>query len=369
MTPEWRSPARVARLLFVLCALLAPVLLTGCTSSRPPQGGNEPPLASTTRTMGDALPGLLDASDEKTRERKREELSNLIALTKDDTIFTISARTVDFNGQALVPRVTLTRASNLFDGHDDRGDPLDRELTVVASTVQGVIGLNEDLTLSLTVPYLVKSLKTRIAGQRTSLNSDGFGDIPLIAKWRFFKALELGGTTEVSLLGGIKLPTGRFHERDVGMRLPRPLQPGSGSVDGILGAAFTRLWDGGRWLINADTVFQLNTEAEDYRFGNRLRFDVGAQYRIHPARYESYDQTTVNLLLEFNGEYGWNDEQDGHDLKATGGLQLFVSPGVQVIVSEDLLFEVGVQIPVYRDLNGPQLGVDFRATAGLRWRF
>ncbi|HGY92002.1 MAG TPA: transporter [Planctomycetes bacterium] len=369
MTVKSRFSAPIAQSLVIPGFVLTLMLLAGCGSSEHPEDVDGGAMATSPRETSQTLLGLLDATEEVTGERKRDELSDLIALTKDDTIFTISARTVDFNGQALVPRVTLVRASNLFDGNDDGGDPLDRELTVVASTVQGVIGINEDLTLSLTVPYLVKSLKTRIAGQRTSLNSDGFGDIPLIAKWRFFKAPELGGTTEVALLGGVKLPTGRFHERDVGMRLPRPLQPGSGSVDGLLGVAFTRLWDGGRWLINADTVFQLNTEAEDYRFGNRLRFDVGAQYRIHPERYESYDQTTVNLLLEFNGEYGWKDELNGHDLDATGGLQLFVSPGVQVIVSEDLLFEVGVQIPVYRDLNGPQLGVDFRATAGLRWRF
>jgi len=40
-----------------------------------------------------------------------------------------------------------------------------------------------------------------------------------------------------------------------------------------------------------------------------------------------------------------------------------------VIVSEALLFEGGIQIPIYRDLNGPQLAEDFRATVGLRWRF
>ncbi len=355
MTPEPSRSCPVRRALVIAGLVVTAMIPPGC--------------AGAPRPRDEALAGMDAMNGDSHRLRRRDELSDLIALTKDDTIFTISARTVDFNGQALVPRVTLIRATNLFDGHDDTGDPLDRELTVVASTVQGVIGLDEDLTVSVTVPYIVKNLKTRVAGQRTSLNSDGFGDIPLVAKWRFFKAPELGGTTEVALLGGVKLPTGRFHERDVGTRLPRPLQPGSGSVDGLLGVAFTRLWDGGKWLINADTVFQLNTEAEDYRFGHRLRFDVGAQYRIHPDRYESWDQTTVNLLLELNGEYGWKDAFRGDTLDATGGLQLFASPGIQVIVSEDLLFEAGVQIPVYRDLNGPQLGVDFRATVGLRWRF
>jgi len=292
-----------------------------------------------------------------------------IGMHLDDTIFTASARTVDFNGQALIPRVTVFRATSLYDGNEHVGDPLDRELTVVATSLRGVVGLNEDVTLAVTVPYVSKALETRMGGRRVRLNASGLGDVAVTGKWRFFKDQDLGETTELAAFLGVELPSGRGGIHDGGIRLPQPLQPGSGSFDGTAGVALSRLWDGGRWLVNADTFFKFNTEANGYRFGHVLRFDVGAQYRIYPDEYESFDQTTVNLIIELNGHWAAKDTAGGDRIDTTGGVELFLSPGVQVIVNEDLLFEAGVQIPFFRDLNGPQLARDFLATAGLRWRF
>ena len=65
----------------------------------------------------------------------------------------------------------------------------------------------------------------------------GLGDVSAIAKCRFFKRPELGATTELAALFGVKLPTGRDDVRDGGMRLSQPLQPGSGSVDAIFAIA------------------------------------------------------------------------------------------------------------------------------------
>ncbi len=298
------------------------------------------------------------------------EESDVIGLSTDDTIFTASARTVDFNGQALISRFTYFEASNVYDGNDREGDPLDRKLRVYVTNVRGVFGINEDVTLSIDVPYVVKELKTRTqGGRRITLNSEGLGDVSTIAKWRFFKDPGLGETTEAAAFFGFKLPTGRDDVRDEGQRLPQPLQPGTGSLDAILGTAFTRLWNGGRWLVNADLFYKANSEANDYRFGNTLRFDVGGQFRVYPRRYERYDQLTLNAILEMNGRYVAKDTLDGERIGTTGGLKLFISPGIQAIVTDSLLFELGVQVPVYRDLNGPQLAEDFRATFGLRLRF
>ncbi|MBI4602970.1 MAG: hypothetical protein HY721_13515 [Planctomycetes bacterium] len=298
-----------------------------------------------------------------------KEESDAIGLTYDDTIFAESARTRNFNGQGLIPRFTYFQATRTYDKNSQKSDPMDLELRGYLANLRGVFGAHEDVTVALNVPYVVKELETTMGGRRLHLNSDGLGDISVVGKWRFYKDPELGGTTESAAFLGIELPTGRDDVRDAGIRLPQPLQPGSGSVDGILGAAFTRLWDGGRWLLNADLFYKANSEANDYGFGNILRFDVGGQFRAYPSRYERYDQFTLNLILELNGEYAEKDTLDGDRVDGTGGLKLFASPGIQAIVSESLLFEVGVQIPVFRHLHGPQLGEDFRATIGLRWLF
>ena len=224
--------------------------------------------------------------------------------------------------------------------------------------------------MGLTIPYVSKRLRTTLpSGRRTTLSAQGLGDVPVVAKWRFFKDQDKAQTTEAAALFGLELPTGRDDVRDAGMRLAAPLQPGSGSIDAILGGAFTHLWDGGRWLLNADLIYKANSAANDYRFGNVLRFDVGGQWRVYPTRYESHDQFTLNLILEANGRYLEKDTINGQRVHSTGGTTVFCSPGVQAIFNTRWLGELGVQIPVYRHLNGVQLGEDVRIALGLRWLF
>ncbi|MCZ6691854.1 MAG: hypothetical protein O7H41_19890 [Planctomycetota bacterium] len=298
-----------------------------------------------------------------------EAESLAIGLEYDDTIFTQSARTRNFTGQGVIPRFTYTRATNTYEGNVHKSDPDDQDLKVYRTTVRVVYGATEDATVGLTVPYLVKSLKTGIGGSRVTLNSDGVGDATLSGKWRLFKKPELGGTTELAAIFGLELPTGRDDVRDDGMRLPAPLQPGSGGVDAILGLAGTRLWDGGRWLVNTDLIYKANSEANDYRFGNVIRFDAGMQFRAYPIRYERYDQFTLNLILELNGRYAERDKVNGDPVDASGGLIIRLSPGVQTIVTENLLFEAGIQIPVFRHLHGLQLSEDVSGTVGARLLF
>ncbi len=281
-----------------------------------------------------------------------------LALLYDDTIVTQSARTVDFNGQSVVPRYIYTSKN--------KGD---RDLDVQVAMTRVVFGLNEDLTVGLTVPYVNKSLRRTnpSSGQRETLRSDGIGDVPIVGKYRFFQKAGAGETTEAAAIFGLELPTGRSNVTDGGMRLPQPLQPGSGSVDAILGGVFTRV--DGLWLFNSDLLGKINSEADDYRFGNTDRFDVGGQFRLYPTRYESFDQTTVNVVAELNTVYAEHDTSQGSTVVDSGGLKVFATPGLQVIVSENVLFEGAVQLPVFLNLHGSQLEENFRLILGLRARF
>ena len=114
---------------------------------------------------------------------------------------------------------------------------------------------------------------------------------------------------------------------------------------------------------------KINSEADDYRFGNTYRFDVGGQFRLYPARYVSYDQTTVNLVLELNTSYAERDSFQGSTQRDTGGFNMFLTPGLQVIVSENVLFETAVLLPVLQDLHGSALEEDYRLIVGMRARF
>lgn len=283
----------------------------------------------------------------------RDPRLDQLGLVYDDTIITQSARTVDFNGQAVIPRYVHVRKSGA-----------QKDLTVDVAVTKVVLGINPDFTVSLAIPYASKRLEQ--AGGPT-LRSEGIADSALVGKYRFFQDSGVGETTEAALLFGLELPTGSSDVRSAGMTLPQPLQPGSASLDAILGGAFTRIE--GRWLLNADLIAKLNSGGNDYRFGNSVRADVGGHYRAYPAKYERFDQTTVNLVAELNGNWSAHDQSSGDRVDASGGTKLFATPGVQIIVNASLLFEAAVQLPVLMDLNGSQLEEDFVAVAGLRFRF
>ena len=277
-----------------------------------------------------------------------------LGLVYDDTIVTESGRTVDFNGQAVVPRYLRIAKS---------GGGADLDVDVAITNV--IFGINKDFTIKLGLPYITKSLDR--PGSLPVLRSGGLGDAPLVGKYRFYQETGLAETTEASFLFGVELPTGRDDERDAGALLPAPLQPGSGSLDAILGGAVTRV--DGRWLGNADVIAKINSEANDYSFGNSLRVDVGGHFRALPARYERYDQLTVNLVAELNSVWLDRDTLEGDRVSDSGGFKLFATPGFQVIFNRYVLFEAALQLPLVMDLNGSQLEEDFVAIFGLRARF
>ncbi len=276
-----------------------------------------------------------------------------LALVYDDTIITTSARTVNFNGQALLPRYQHIEKQ--------KGG---RRLSEDIVSTKTVFGLNRDLTLALNVPYVNRRLHR---SGRPTLRSQGLGDITLSGKYRYYQDSGVSKTTEAAVLLGLELPTGRTDRRDDGMRLAQPLQPGSGSLDTILGTAFTHIDD--RFLINADLFWKINAKADNFRFGDTYRFDVGAQYRIYPERYERSDQLTVLLIAELNGSYAGRNRLHSVTQRDSGGFKVLASPGIQVILSETLLLEASLQLPIIQNLHGTALEQEYGTIAGLRWRF
>jgi len=275
-------------------------------------------------------------------------------LAYDDTIVTASARTVDFNGQAFVPRYLRIEKSG------PAGD-----LAVDIAVSNAVFGISKDMTLTASVPYIKKRLEP--TGGGTPLGSEGLGDIKLLGKWRFYKQTGIAETTEAALLFGLELPTGQNDIEQGGLRLPAPLQPGSGSLDGLLGGVFTRV--DGQWQLNTDLIAKLNTRSDGYRFGNTLAGDVGVQYRLFPVTYSRLDQLTVNLVGELNSSWSERDQLDSSSVINSGGFKLFATPGIQVILNRNLLFETAIQLPLVMDLGGGALEEDFVFIIGLRARF
>lgn len=286
-----------------------------------------------------------------------EELLAGLGLQRDDTIVTRSARTVDFNGQAVLGRYVSAELSGA--GQD---------VSVRRTITQVVLSPRPDTTLSFSMPRVMTRLRREdpTGGERT-LEAEGWGDLSAVLKRRFFQRAGRAETTELAWLAGLQLPTGRDDVEDGGERLPQPLQPGTGATAGMLGMAATRV--DGRWLVNADLLLHAAAEGNDYRFGEALHADVGVQWRAYPARYERFDQLTLNLVGEVNARWAEKDTFERDTVDDSGGRKVFFTPGVQLIASDRLLLEAAVQFPVSMALHGDQPEEDRVVILGLRYRF
>ncbi len=249
---------------------------------------------------------------------------------------------------------------------DDPG-PADRELSVSgAASVLG-FGLSSDLAVFGILPYLDKRLElTPAPGMRIERRTRGVADALLFARYTAFRRDGRGSTLRIAPFFGLELPTGNNDDRDTAGRLPAPLQLGSGSWDVIGGVVLTRQTL--NYEVDAQFSYKLNTEADGFQFGDELRLDGSAQYRLWPRQLGSgvpgflYGSLEANLLSrQKNQARGINDP-------ASGGLSVFISPGIQFVTARWVI-ETVVQLPVVQDLNGQQLKDDFIWRGGFRLNF
>ncbi|MHC4276887.1 MAG: transporter [Planctomycetota bacterium] len=238
---------------------------------------------------------------------------------------------------------------------DDDNSVLDRKLTI--SSVPIVFGYapTRDIAVTIGVPWVKKSQRRNLSGRRVTLEVAGLGDVAVLGRWTFKKWLGDWRRTDLAVIGGVELPTGDTNRRDEGIRLPPKLQLGSGSFDPFLRIAFTRIVK--RKSVFAELQYKANTPgARDYKFGDVLKYDLAFAYRFFPA--DKYPNPEFYGILELNGVWEQQARQRGRAVKDTGSHTIFLSPGIQAIPLKNLLLEASVQIPIYQDLRGRQLGYD-----------
>ena len=292
----------------------------------------------------------------------------LAAGQADAQIFSQSARTQFFTGFGIRTFGSYAELGTLLSDGDEIDDPLERTARVRVTPIGIVYGLRPGLSLQAVFPMVDKELTfAGPTGSRSSGSGYGLGDALFLAKWRFFKVDRPAATFQLALEGGVKAPTGEDDGRNgEGVRLPPALQRGTGSWDPTLNFQLT--WvpaaGRGRWVFSGDIGYLLTTESGGFEAGDRLVYDAAGKYRVHPAHYPGRD---TFLVLELNGRSQDRSRAADQTLPSSGGDILFVSPGIQFLVKQNIVLEGGVQIPIVRDLNGTQLGADFNVLVGARF--
>ncbi len=265
-----------------------------------------------------------------------------------DPIQGLSPRTQFFSGSALRSFVEIAREA--------KGD---EQLHVVQ--IPTIFGYNPtaDTVIDLVVPYVIKELKTP---DKKHFDARGVADISLFGKYRLYREDVPRGSRQFSLIGGLELPTGATNIRKDGVKIPRPLQLGSGGVDPFFG--FAAGWISAFHALEGGVQFKYNSRHDDFRFGTVTNYDLAYAYQIYPKW--PIENAQLGLLLELNGEHRERDISGSSRVRNSGGDTIFLSPGIQYIFLPNALVETSFGFPVLDAANGSQLHKDYRVLFGFR---
>lgn len=202
-------------------------------------------------------------------------------------------------------------------------------------------------------------------GQANVTETNGLGDAVLLLQYSVLSVFK----RSLVLAAGPKLPIGKFDATDdeFGLVVSPDLQPGSGSLDGIFGASYqeSQILKITGLSFNASASYRLTTPAKrfegdiKYRFGNESMLSLGLQKNflikkigVTPSVFTQYRHTSA-------------DKTDGLTVAGTGGDWIYISPGLNLELSNNLSINAAAELPVYRNLKGTQLTTSYRFNVGL----
>ncbi len=260
----------------------------------------------------------------------------------------------------------IFREQFVLDRSGDDPSGADRDRGVFAAVSVLGYGITSDLAFFGVLPYVDKNLEITSMGVRRTRDTSGIGDLTLFARYEVFEDNIPGRTFRIAPFAGVELPTGKDDETDGLGRLPASVQAGSGSVDpfGGLVATYQTL----DFEIDAQASYKVNTEANNFEFGDVARLDASLQYRLLPRSLGSGVPGFLYGVVEGNLIHQNKNRSNGAKDPNSGGTTLFLAPGLQY-VTQRWIVEGVVQIPVVQDLNGTALEKDYVVRFGFRFNF
>jgi hypothetical protein len=219
-----------------------------------------------------------------------------------------------------------------------------------------------DWVAEVQVPFVSRPHKTiaegdnEISGSRTN----GIGDARATVRYQ-----GLGGKGVTGVEFGLKLPTGAFRQQfrsgpAAGTPVDRGLQPGSGTIDVILGIYhFAKLSGAFDYLIQVQGEIPF-ANREGFRPGMSGSATVGVTYQ---------GWATAKPQLQLNFRAAKRDRGINADVAKSGGEQLFLAPGLSIRLSGSTVAFGIVQLPLYERVNGYQITPKLMGSLGVQHKF
>lgn len=237
-------------------------------------------------------------------------------------------------------------------------------------------GWSESLSFMAMVPYYDKEMDhINRAGVRFTTKSKGVGDVALKGVYGLYQRQD----HNVLLNAGVSLPTGSIDKKDdtpagLNQQLPYPMQIGSGTFDLLPGLTYRGHTSDFSWGGQIGATIRLGRNDNSYALGNRYRTTtwgarkwadwISTSLRVAAEVVDNVDGADP-LLNPASVPTADPDRRGGTRVDILGGVNLIGTAGVAR--GQRLFIEFG--IPIYQNLDGPQLETDWLLTVGLQFRF
>jgi hypothetical protein len=188
------------------------------------------------------------------------------------------------------------------------------------------------------------------------------GDLRITGRYQAPLGAQEQGARSAGVVFGLKLPTGRTGiANGDGDVAERSLQPGSGTVDAVLGAFFHQQFpdSGSAWFAQVQVQRPL-ARHHDFAPGTQWAADVGYSRRVADK---------FSALLQLNAVVKQRDRGGEAEPDDSGSRALFLSPGIGYELTDGTRVYAFLQQPLHQHVNGVQLTAKRAFTVGLATRF
>ena len=233
------------------------------------------------------------------------------------------------------------------------------------------VGLSYTPTPTLQLEAEAPYQKTSFDDGARSGSGNGFGNIIVWGKYRFYRALEIWGDKQAAVRFGLELPTGKKSAPgEASLAEPefvrRQLSAVSGGFAFHTNVSYSQAR--GRIVYGANIETTARGEREGFRTGHEARLNTDLEYVLLPVKYQSPGRELF-VLLETSYVYHSRGRIGGREVAGSSSSEFYLAPGLQFTATPRLVLEASYQFPAVRNMGALMLGTDKNVLVGIRYLY
>jgi hypothetical protein len=248
-------------------------------------------------------------------------------------------------------------------------------MTMAMNMLELMYAPSDRLTFMAMIPYDVKTMDHVYANGNPATHDEvsGLGDVSFMGLLNLFGDPRANGNRLI-LNAGFTAPTGSINEGEGGKRYEYEMQLGSGTFDLLPGLSYLGESATFAWGAQALGTVRLGSNANDYRLGNAYRLGAwtqlkvtdwfGPTIRLDWHAWENIHGADPTLDPTRNPAFDAT-KQSGERLDFLAGLNFYIGKGAL----KGNRFSVEGGVPLYQNLAGPNMGVNWMITASWTYTF